>query len=171
MTQLPPLKDLPWIEIARRYIGQHEIPGAKHNNLIVSIWKRVKAPWFVDDETPWCAGFVAYCCYEAGLPIVGPAKVAQALAWADHGVALDRPAYGCIAVKARKGGGHVGFVVGRYADGRLAILGGNQDDAVRISPYPEDVFVAFRWPSKAPDPRRYQLPLVRGDGTPVGSEA
>ncbi len=39
------------------------------------------------------------------------------------GEALDTPAYGCIAVFTRVGGGHVGFVVGRRANGDLLILG------------------------------------------------
>jgi uncharacterized protein (TIGR02594 family) len=101
------------------------------------------------------------------LPIPPPAEVGRALAWATHGVALDRPCYGAIAVKTRNGGGHVGFVVGRDQAGRLMILGGNQNNSVSIAPYDESVFIAFRWPSKAPDPRRYQLPLLRSDGRAV----
>lgn len=161
------MNELGWIAVARRYVGQREIPGAKHNTWIVAIWALIGAAWFKDDETPWCAGFVAYCLKSVGLKIVGPSKVARALAWAHHGVKLDRPAYGCIAVKARKGGGHVGFVVGRDQQGKLMILGGNQDNQVKVSPFDESDFIAFRWPSVAPDPRRYQLPLVNSDGRAV----
>jgi uncharacterized protein (TIGR02594 family) len=163
--------ELSWIAIGRAALGQREIPGAKHNNWIVALWKRLKVSWFTDDEVPWCGAFVGFCCAEAGLSTPPPGEVGRALSWATHGLALDRPAYGCIAVKTRNGGGHVGFVVGRDERGRLMILGGNQDNSVSIAPYDESVFIAFRWPSKMPDPRRYHLPMLASNGKPVMSEA
>ena len=172
MTQ-PDLPELPWIAEARRLIGQREIKGTKHNPFIVGIWAAIGASWFVDDETAWCAAFVAWCLKKGGKPILGPANVARALAWADYGAPLDKPHYGCLAVKSRTGGGHVGFVVGRYASGHLAILGGNQDDQVKIARYNADVFT-FRWPgdrNSRPAAGRDLLPLLTDAGVPVGSEA
>jgi uncharacterized protein (TIGR02594 family) len=162
------MNELDYIAVARSHIGETEIKGAKgHNQFIVSIWPEVRAPWFKDDETPWCAGFVAYCLSKCGRDILPPSEVAGALNWARYGVGLDKPAYGSIAVKARKGGGHVGFVVGRDKFDNLMILGGNQNDSVRISPFKETDFIAFRWPGFKPAPGRYNLPLLKSDGKPV----
>lgn len=168
MTQSP---ELPWIAEARRHLGQRETPGNKHNPFIVGIWSAIGAGWFKDDETPWCAGFVAYCLKHAGRPILGPAQVGRALAWVDYGVKLDEPAYGCLAIKSRNGGGHVGFVVGRDEKGRLMVLGGNQDNSVSIAPYNQFVFQSFRWPSIYPTDQRFDLPVLQASGKPVMSEA
>lgn len=159
--------DLPWIAEARKYIGQKEIKGAKHNPWIVGIWSAVGAGWFMDDETPWCAGFVAFCLKNTGFKILGPATVARALAWADYGVKLNSPAYGAIAVKTRSGGGHVGFVVGKDQFGNIMLLGGNQGDSVKISPFAPDQISHYRWPSVYPSADRFSLPLLSSDGKPV----
>lgn len=159
--------ELPWIAEARKHIGQREIKGAKHNPFIVGLWTTTGVSWFLDDETPWCAGYVAYCLKMSGYPILGPAKVGRALAWADYGVKLHAPAYGCLAVKKRKGGGHVGFVVGRDQYGNLMILGGNQNDSVKISPFKEEDFEEFRWPSIYPSATRFKLPILTSDGKAV----
>jgi uncharacterized protein (TIGR02594 family) len=157
--------ELSWIRIARSYLGLREIPGSKHHPKILQWWRDIKASWFTDDETPWCGAFVGGVLAEDGKPVVKEA--ARALSWSSYGVRLARPAYGCIAVKTRKGGGHVGFVVGRDQRGNLMILGGNQNDAVTISPFREADFVAFRWPSVYPAINRFQLPLLSSDGKAV----
>ena len=44
------------------------------------------------------------------------------------------------------------------------LLGGNQDDAVNIAPYPATRPLSFRWPKEVPAPVRTgfkSLPLVR----------
>jgi uncharacterized protein (TIGR02594 family) len=167
------LPELPWVEEMRRLIGQREIPGGKHNPFIVGLWSAIGVTWFSDDETPWCAGVLAWCLKRAKKPILGPATVGRALAWLTYGGSLDGPAYGAVAVKSRAGGGHVGFVVGRYRSGHIAILGGNQDDQVKISAYNESVFT-FRWPgdkNAKPAPGRFKLPLLENDGRPVLTEA
>lgn len=173
--------ELPWVAEARSWIGTAEIKGIKHNPKVVGIWPAIGMTWFTDDETPWCAGALTLWlkrgrerALRLGLPIAlpTPSKPAAALSYLPYGTGLSRPAYGSIAVKKRKGGGHVGIVVGRYADGRLAILGANQDDQVKISPYRENDFETFRWPTgKVPNESRYDLPLLNGAGVPVKSEA
>lgn len=172
--------ELPWVAEARLWIGTAEIKGIKHNPKIVGIWTAIGMPWFTDDETPWCAGALKLWLKRArdtalrlGLPIAlpPPAKAAAALSYLDYGTGLSRPAYGSIAVKKRVGGGHVTIVVGKYADGRLACLGANQDDQVKISPYPSSAFETFRWPTgKLPLDGRYDLPILTGSGQPVMSE-
>ena len=164
--------DLPWIVEARCYVGMAEIPGKQHNPTIQN-WLRTLKAWWSDDETPWCGTFVAYCCRVAGRAV--PKDWFRALAWADAGERLTAPAYGCIAVFNRAGGGHVGFVVGRDRDGNLMILGGNQGNKVSIARFAKDRVVAYIWPSNGarnqPAQDRYRLPVLAGNGEFSTNEA
>lgn len=165
--------DLPWIVEARRYVGMAEIPGKQHNPTIQN-WLRTLKAWWADDETPWCGTFVAHCCRTANRDI--PKDWFRALAWADAGERLTAPAYGCIAVFSRTGGGHVGFVVGRDRSGNLMILGGNQGNKVSIAKFSKDRVVAYIWPSvngakNQPAKDRYQLPVLVSNGAFSNNEA
>lgn len=91
----------------------------------------------------------------------------RAKAWANAGLTkLAKPAYGCIAVKSRQGGGHVFFVVGKNAKGQILGLGGNQGNTVSIVPFNPADIDGYYWPSKlvdgkpvpsSPSPERYNL--------------
>lgn len=159
------MQETRWIRIARAYIGQREIKGKNHNPLIVKWWKDIKAV-FRDDETSWCGAFVGGVLREAGLPIVENGAAARS--WLKLKVKLDKPAVGCVVVFWRGNvngwSGHVGFVVGRDRHGNLMVLGGNQSDAVNIKPFPLHRVLGYRWPSVAPDPARYNLPILASDG-------
>lgn len=140
-----------WLDIARRYVGLAEIPGKAHNPTIVR-WLRDLRAWWSDDETPWCGTFVAAVFREAGYPL--PQHWYRAKAWLDWGVKLDQPAFGCVVVFERSGGGHVGYVVGRDQLGRLLVLGGNQGNRVSVAPFQTDRLMGYRWPTEAiMDPR------------------
>jgi uncharacterized protein (TIGR02594 family) len=134
-----------WMVEARRLIGQREIPGPKHNNWIAGSWARLGAAWFNDDETPWCGMFVAHCIDAAGLPY--PKEFPRAKAWADWGQPCE-PTVGAVVVFGRAGGGHVGFLVGESAS-NFYVLGGNQSNAVNITPIAKARMVAkgVRWPA------------------------
>ncbi len=70
-----------------------------------------------------------------------------------------------MAVKTRKGGGHVCFVVGRVQKtGKLVCLGGNQSNMVCYALYAESEFQEFRWYGKTSRPaeHRYNLSLMSG---------
>jgi uncharacterized protein (TIGR02594 family) len=99
-----------WMQEARARIGEKEIPGPRHNSWIANGWARLGAPWFNDDETPWCGFFVAHCIDAAGLPY--PSLFPRALAWSKWGKACP-PAVGAVVTFKRQGGGHVGFLVGK----------------------------------------------------------
>ena len=165
--------DLPWIVEGRQYVGMAEIPGKQHNPTIQN-WLRTLKAWWSDDETPWCGTFVAHCCRTANRDI--PKDWFRALAWAEAGERLTAPAYGCIAVFSRTGGGHVGFVVGRDRSGNLMILGGNQGNKVSIAKFSKDRVVAYIWPSvngakNQPAKDRYQLPVLVSNGAFSNNEA
>ena len=132
-----------WIEEAQRNIGVREIKGPRHNAIILRWLDKLKA-WWHDDETPWCGVFVAHCIQSAGLPM--PRYWMRASDWLNWGRPLSGPMFGCVAVFTRKGGGHVGFVVGKDKLGNLLILGGNQGDAVNVKAFPVSRVSGFRFP-------------------------
>ena len=165
---MPTPPELPWIASARQYIGVREVPGPKNNAVIAGWLSRLKA-WWSDDETPWCGTFAATCVTEAGL--TPPKDWYRATAWLALPVSLSRPAYGCIVVFTRQGGGHVGFVVGKDKAGNLMVLGGNQGDAVNIKPFAVSRAAGYRWPSAYPSAGRFNLPVLDSDGKLSENEA
>jgi len=156
-----------WMTIARKLIGQREIPGPKHNSWIASSWGRLGATWFNDDETPWCGLFAAHCLDAAGLAIPKPSLFPRAKAWLDWGKPCA-PAPGAIAVFGRDGGGHVGFLAGE-GSGNYYVLGGNQSNAVSIAPIARNRALGYRWPASLPAPSA-TLPSMSG-GTISRNEA
>lgn len=143
-----------WVQLARGDIGLREVPGSMTEPRIAKWLGDLKA-WWRDDETPWCGTACAAWMRASGAAI--PKNWFRAKAWADWGQHLDRPAYGCIVVFERQGGGHVGLVVGEDTSGRLLVLGGNQGDAVNIRAFPRDRAIAYRWPIGWPMPAYEQL--------------
>ncbi|HFB2476084.1 TPA: TIGR02594 family protein [Neisseria gonorrhoeae] len=179
------MTELPWIAEARRHIGLKEIPGAKHNPTIVQWLKETGGfpgaakSWYFEDETPWCGLFVGYCLGKAGRTVIRDWY--RAKAWAMSGLTkLEAPAYGCIAVKPRRGGGHVFFVVGKDAEGRILGLGGNQGNMVSIIPFDPADIDGYFWPSKliggkavpsSPAEGRYRLSDVAATAKQGAGEA
>ena len=170
--------ELEWVAVGRSKIGTFEIKGAKHNPVIVAMWELAfqatnQKLWIKDDETAWCGGFAAYCLAKANLSKHIPKDFYRAKAWAEAGTSLNKPAYGCIVVFARNGGGHVGIVVGKDQKGNIMVLGGNQSDAVNIKPFAVDRVLAYRWcgTQKLPLATRYALPLLNSNGQVSTNEA
>jgi uncharacterized protein (TIGR02594 family) len=151
-----------WVSTAEAYVGLKEVPGKGNDPTIVKWLVTLKA-WWRDDLTPWCGTFCGAVFREVGLKI--PAAWYRAKAWLNWGVTLTSPAYGCVVVFNRKGGGHVGFVVGINKDGQLMVLGGNQDNMVSVAPFDRERIAGFRWPADAnrviPN---YNLPLLESTG-------
>lgn len=159
----PAQSDAPaWVVEGLKHVGLKEIAGPKHNQTILD-WIKNLNGWFTDDETPWCGTFIAQCLKEAGRGV--PKHWYRALAYESYGTRLSKPAYGCIGVMARKGGGHVTFIMGETKDGKYLVgLGGNQSNAVNLMKFPKSRFTAFVWPTykggvaSSPYPSRYNLP-------------
>jgi uncharacterized protein (TIGR02594 family) len=158
-----------WLAVARDLMGQREIVGPKHNSWISKGWAKLGASWFNDDETPWCGFFVAHCMDVVGLSYPAKGMFARAKSWLNWGKACS-PVLGAVVVFSRKGGGHVGFLVGESST-HYYVLGGNQDNCVNISPFnkttrpPE----GFRWPVSLPL-ETTKLPKMSG-GVVTRSEA
>ena len=160
-----------WLQYSIAHIGTREVAGAWDNRELVADIQTV-APDYEHDATPWCAGWVSLCFAKAGIkPSKSPLwALSYAQGW---GVKLIGPAVGAVAVKTRKGGGHVTFVAGRNKNGILACCGGNQNDSVNISEYAASAFnMGFFWPKEVPLPKTgiSSLPIVNSSGA-VKSEA
>ena len=136
-----------WVRAARRYIGVAEIPG-KDTAPVISRWLKRLGAWWDEDATPWCGTFVAACLDDVGLP--RPQNWYRARVWLDYGTRIPAPVYGCIVVYERKGGGHVGFAVGRDEHGNILTLGGNQGDMVSIRPFDPARVLGYVWPPGGP---------------------
>lgn len=155
-------KPLPWVTEAFKHNGMREIRGVRHNKIIVAMVIALGG-WWRDDETPWCGVFVAHCLKVTGRDV--PKAWFRAKAYANYGTRLTRPAYGCIGVMSRRGGGHVCIIIGKTQDGRLVVIGGNQNNRVSVAVYPRSRFTGgFVFPSRngmpsLPYPYRYDLPV------------
>lgn len=143
------MTDAPWVKIARSLIGTAEVAGTTHNPAIVQMWADIRRRGIKDDETPWCAAFVGACLERAG---VVSSRFESARSYLGWGTPVIDPVPGCVAVFTRQGGGHVGFVVGRDAQQRLLILGGNQANAVNIRAFGLARVSGYRWPTGHPLP-------------------
>lgn len=163
--------ELAWIAEARKHIGIKEIPGPRSNSWILNLWFSL-APWLGrpdDSAVSWCGAYIRYCLQACKLSY--PKEWYRAKAYLDLPVKLDKPAYGCIVVFDRAGGGHVGFVVGVDRFDNLMVLGGNQGDCVCIKPFSRDRVVGYRWPNLYPTNSRFKLPLLDSDGKVSQNEA
>lgn len=163
------MSDPTWLLVARKLVGTREFPGTPSNPKIMGWANRVGAKAlgipYAGDHVPWCGLGVAYCMVEAGHK--PPAIAIRAKSWATWGRACPKPLVGAVAVFDRAGGGHVGFVVGVYRNGDLAILGFNQGDAVNVRRFSAERLVkdGLRWPATAPMIGLFVQ--LKEDGTPV----
>lgn len=161
------LGELAWIKEARTHVGKREV-GTSNTSKDIEAWQEYilgtpvkKGHWLFG--VAWCGTFVAYCLKKSGIKI--PKHWYRALDYLNSGAKLKKPAYGCVAVKTRNGGGHVCFVVGRDSKtGKLVCLGGNQGNMTSYALYSDTDFEAFMWYGKTntPDPDRYNLPVITG---------
>lgn len=163
--------DLAWMIEAKKHIGLKEVSGKAHNPTILN-WLKSLGAWWSEDETAWCGTFIAHCLKVAGVKY--PKHWYRALDYVNYGSKLTKPAYGCVAIKTRQGGGHVCFVVGRDEKTRkLVCIGGNQSNMVCYALYAESDFQEFRWygMTDRPADKRYNLPIMTGVTATKVSEA
>jgi len=131
-----------WLKIGLYEIGTKEIRGNRHNPRVV-YYHSFSAGKYSTDEVPWCGSFIAMCMKRSGYKL--PLYPERALSWLNFGHNGNVPKIGSIAVKGRKGGGHVGIVVSIAGDD-IYLLGGNQNDEVNIKRYKIIDFIDFRLP-------------------------
>lgn len=142
-TPVQPI-ELPWVTEALKDLGIREIKGSKHSPEVLQLWKDAKLGGIKNDEIPWCAG--AMCAWLERAGIRSP-RADSARSFNSWGMELSKPCYGAIVVFTRSGGGHVGIVVGKDKAGNLQVLGGNQNDSVKVSTFKTDRVTSYRYPN------------------------
>jgi len=160
-----------WMKTAINELGESEVSGTKANPRILSYFKASKF-WGTDDsggQNAWCASFVSWVMKQHNYESVKSAF--RAKEWASFGKKIDKPLYGAIGIKTRKGGGHVAFVVGQSADGNyLFMLGGNQNNSVNVTKYKKEVWDDFVVPANF-DESCETLPIYTKKALIAGSES
>ena len=134
----------PWLEIAEKELGVHEIPGPQSEKRVLEYHQAtiLKA---TADEVPWCSSFA---CWVMDMCDLESPKSAMARSWLKWGVRLTVPAFGCIVVLSRPpdpASGHVGFYVGSTTPDTIRVLAGNQGDKVSIANFPRSRILQYRW--------------------------
>jgi uncharacterized protein (TIGR02594 family) len=134
---------------ATKYVGLHEKTNRQKVKTIIS--KPFNSP--IDPvRTPWCAAFANAILRENNYDTTDSL---MARSFLTYGVATKRPSKGDIVVLKRGRSsytGHVGFYVNTVTiDGLtyVAVLGGNQGQAINIAHYPIDKVLAYRKPVTA----------------------
>jgi uncharacterized protein (TIGR02594 family) len=140
-------------DIAMRFVGLREVPGVGSNPAVLAMLK-LDGEWPQDDDVPWCSAFVNYCAWLLKLP---RSKSLRARSWLETGrpIALyDAESAFDVVIFSRGGGdqpgpevikapGHVGLFAG-VENGNILVLGGNQGNAVNVSPYPASRLLGVR---------------------------
>lgn len=131
-------------EAALQEYGEKGIDGANHNQRILKYFRAPGFKQIKDDETAWCAAFMNYCFWAAGL--VGTGSL-MARSFLKFGKGTKVPKVGDIVVFWRISKdspyGHVGFYVRETKDS-VYVLGGNQANQVNISVFPKSQVLDYR---------------------------
>ena len=126
------------------FYGMRETPGEDDNPQIVQFFHALGFDWVQDDETGWCSAFINYLAKVNGYEYSGKLN---ARSWLDTGVEMKLPTVGDIVVLWRESPeswkGHVGMFA-RHDGVNIWVLGGNQGNAVNISPYPMGRLLGYR---------------------------
>jgi uncharacterized protein (TIGR02594 family) len=132
------------INTALKEYGNIAIKGATHNPRILEYFKEIGAGYIDDDETPWCAAFANWVLMKCNLPYT---KKLNARSFLEIGIPTSNPQLGDLVILWRiaKNGpyGHVGFFVSQIGH-TIYVLGGNQDDSVKIKGFSDDQLLGFR---------------------------
>lgn len=147
--------DVTAFSVAQRFIGLKEGAGVTNNAMVLAMLQ-LDSTWVEDDQTAWCSAFVNFICHVLGLP---RSRSLAARSWllVGRSIALtDAEPNFDVVVLARGGGkqpgpdvlhapGHVGFFAARDdAKGTVTLLGGNQGDAVNLTPFPKARILGVR---------------------------
>lgn len=132
------------LQIALSQYLTKEFTGSKHNPEVLKYFDEIGHAYVDDDETPWCSAFMNWVAMKAGAERSG--KV-NARSWMNAGEETTDPQPGdvCVLWRGSKSGwqGHVAIFIAKK-DGLVHMLGGNQNDMVCITSYPEDRILGYR---------------------------
>jgi uncharacterized protein (TIGR02594 family) len=133
-------------DFAQRFVGLHEIAGAKSNGFIQWAHSLCGLP-DATDEVAWCSSWLNALAWMLRLP---RSKSAAARSWLNVGTPVEiadaEPGFDVVILKRGTGPqpgpeitsgaqGHVGLFAG-VDQAFVLVLGGNQGDVVSIARYP-----------------------------------
>lgn len=145
----------PWMAEMHRRMGLNEVRDNAALTAFLKLGRFLGNP----KDLPWCGDAVESCVAKTLPREPLPSNPFWAQAWRNFGVDAGGPVVGAIGVIRWSGSsGHVGFVAGVSGD-RVNLLGGNQSNAINVSSFPRDKFIAFRWPTTFP---KQDYPALRG---------
>lgn len=135
-----------WIKRAFSEVGVTEVAGSKDNPRIIE-YHSITSLKATEDSVPWCSSFV---CWVLEMSSIKSTRSAAARSYLSYGEKLSKGKRGCIAVFARPPSptsGHVAFYL-YETDNHVAVLGGNQDNQVKVSLYKKSNLLGYRWPKE-----------------------
>lgn len=149
---IEPKVEYSWMEIAQKRMGIKEIPGVKHNPVIMQWAKNLGVEAnYRSDEVSWCGLFVGDVIKTALPNEKLPSNVLGARQWLTFGVEVT-PSYGAVMVFWRGSPqgwhGHVAFYVGED-DKYYYVIGGNQSNSVNIAKILKSRLLGARAPKTA----------------------
>lgn len=134
----------PWLPVARGEQGIREITGPEHSERVLQYHHATRLDASTD-EVPWCSSFVCWAMEQVGVPST---KSAAARSWLSWGYGLTNYRPGAVVVLSRPpstSSGHVGFFVAS-SEGKVHLLGGNQNNSVCVAEYDASRVIGIRWP-------------------------
>lgn len=154
-----------WLQVARQYLGQKEVPGPQSNPWILGLWETIPWIWSTvtrkdDSLAAWCGAFMRLCLVMSDL--TPPKAWYRASAYVEYGINVGYPALGAIGIIKNGKQWHVGIIAGKDHAGNIIMLGGNQNDSVKLSAFKPDLFKAYRWPDQSYEkiPLAGSLPIL-----------
>ena len=132
------------LNIALGEFGVKEIVGKKHNPEVLKYFQETGHKWVRSDETAWCSAFMNWVCKKSGLEYSG---ALNARSWIKIGCEVEDPNVGDVVVFSRGNPngwqGHVGLFI-RETKHWIYVLGGNQNNQVKISAYAKKRLLQYR---------------------------
>jgi len=133
------------VEIAFSQYGIKEIKGEKDNPEILKYFDEIGYNGSaLKDETAWCSAFVNWVLKTSDAPYTGKLN---ARSWLKIGTETNCPKMGDVVIFWRSSKnswkGHVGFYIHESED-EIFVLGGNQNNQVKISSYPKERLLGYR---------------------------
>lgn len=160
------------IVAGQKDLGLAEVSGRVSDKRILAMLTRHN-PWVKDDQTPWCAAWMAEICWQCGFDYSRTLRARHFLR-VGFGMRVPERLYdqyhdyiedcavngrGVIAVITRGGRnepgadvldhrGHVGIYLG-MTEHHVFLLGGNQGNKVSVRPYSRSRLLGLRYPTLA----------------------
>jgi uncharacterized protein (TIGR02594 family) len=137
----------PWMDDAVSFIGTKEIPGSKHNPIILAFFREAGFPNIKDDETAWCAAFANTIMRRHGYKGTKSLLARSFLNW-DEAIPVTVPRKGDLVILKRGTSswqGHVMFF-DSWDSTYITGVGGNQSNAVTRARYRRADLLGFRRP-------------------------